>query len=165
MNTDMTLPQEVVEMVLIQRRPLHHFRGRGRFHRVPSRARDRSFDERFVRPAERRWAEHTYMPLDVYATPEAFVIQSDVPGVRAEDVDITIEGDTLTIKAALPEPEEDVEYSVRERVSGAYERTLHLNFAVQPDAVDATFENGVLTLTVPKATEAKPKKIEIRVGK
>ena len=152
-------------MVLIQRRPLHHFRERGRFHRVPYRARDRFFDEGFVRPVERRWAEHSYLPVDVYATPEAFIIQSDVPGVQPEDVDITIEGDTLTIKAALPEPPEDVEYSLRERVSGEHERTLHFNVPVQPDAVDATFENGVLTLTVPKAKEALPKKIEIKVGK
>ena len=151
-------------MVLIQRRPLHHFQGRRWFHRVPYRTRDRFFDERTVRPDERRWAEHATLPLDVYATSEAFVIQSDVPGVRPEDVDITIEGDTLAIKAALPEPVEDVEYSLRERVSGEYRRTLHFNVPVQPDAVDATFENGVLTLTVPKAEEVKPKKIEIKVG-
>jgi HSP20 family protein len=123
---------------------------------------NRLFDEGFVRPVERRWSHCDYLPVDVHSTPESFVIQADVPGVKPEDVDVTIEGDTLTIKAEAPKFEEDVEYVLHERPSEDLERTLHFNVPVQAEAAEATFENGVLTLVVPKADIVKPKKIEIR---
>ena len=146
-------------MVLIRRNSTP-FRDLDRF----QHAVDRLFDEGFVRPVQRRWSECDCLPVDVYSTPESFVIQSNVPGVKPEDVSITIEGDTLTIKVTLPGPSEGVEYSLRERPFGDYERTLHFNIPVKPEAAEASFENGVLVLTVPKADEVKPKRIEIKTG-
>ena len=114
-------------------------------------------------PAERR-VEHSRLPVDIYSTEEAFIVQSNVPGSNPEDVEITIEGDTLTIKATLPGPAEDVEYAIHERSSGAFERTFKLNVPVDAEAAEATFDNGVLVLTLPKAEEAKPKTIEVKTG-
>ena len=146
-------------MVLVRRnRSLNPWRELDRV----QRAMNRVFDEGFVRPVERRLGQCDCLPVDVHTTPESFVIQADVPGVKPEDVNVTIEGDTLTIKATLPEPLEDVEYSLRERSSGDFERTLHFNIPVQADAAEATFENGVLTLVVPKADVVKPKRIAIK---
>ena len=124
-------------------------------------AMNRFFDEGFVRPVERRLPQCDCLPVDVQTTPESFVIKADVPGDKPEDVNVTIEGDTLTIKATLPEPLEDVEYSLRERSGGDFERTLHFNVPVQADAAEATFENGVLSLVVPKADVVKPTRIAI----
>ena len=144
-------------MVLVQRRHLYpHFR----WNRA-NRAMNRLLRESLALPVERRLA-HSRLPVDIYSTQEAFVVQSNVPGAKPEDVEITIEDDTLTIKATLPGPAEDVEYAFRERSSGEYERTFKLNVPVNAEAAEATFENGVLTLTVPKAEEAKPKKIEVK---
>jgi len=125
---------------------------------------DRCFDRGFVRSIERRWSERGCLPVDVYSTPGAFVVRANVPGVDPEGVNVTIEGRTLTIKVNLPDLEQDVDYSLRERELGEYERTLSFNVPIQPEAVEATFENGVLTLTVPKAEEVKAKKIEIKTG-
>jgi len=147
-------------MVIIHRNLLSPFRELEHMRR----RMDRFFDEGFVRPIERRWSECGCLPLDVYATSEAFVIEANMPGVKPEDVNITIEGDVLTIKAHLPEPQEGVEYSLRERESGEYARTLSFNVPIQPETAEATFEDGVLTLTIPKAEEIKPKKIEIKTG-
>jgi HSP20 family protein len=100
----------------------------------------------------------------VYSTSEEFVVQANVPGAKPEDVSVTIEGDTLTIKAQLPDTLEGVEYSLRERDSGEYARTLSFSVPIQAEAAEANFENGVLTLIVPKAEEVKPKTIKIKAG-
>lgn len=128
------------------------------------RRMDRFWDEGFVRPWERRWSGCDCLPVDVYSTAESYVVRTNVPGVKAEDVNVTIEGDTLTIKATFPEPVSDVEYAVQERESGEYARTLSFSVPIQPEAAEAVFENGVLTLTIPKAEEVKPKTIKIKTG-
>ena len=147
-------------MVVICRNRLNPFRELENVRRTM----DRFFDEGFVRPIERRWSGRGCLPLDVYSTPEAFVVEANVPGVKPEDVNITIEGDTLTIKANLSEPQEGVEYSLRERDSGEYARTLSFNVPIQSEAAEATFEDGVLTLAIPKAEEAKPRTIKIKTS-
>jgi len=122
---------------------------------------DRLVEESFVRPgwvsAERR----NRLPLDVYSTSEELVIIASVPGVDAEDVDISIEGDNLHIKVDYKAPLENVDYIFQERPGGTFERTLTLNVPVQADKAEAVFEKGVLTLTVPKAEEIKPKVIKV----
>ena len=145
-------------MVLVKRRHSYPLYWRNVFpHTV------RRLYERVDRPAEQR-PDRYWLPVDAYATSESFVIQSNLPGVKPEDVVITIEDDTLTIKAVLPGSVEDVEYAIHERASGEYERTLRFNVPVDAEAAEATFENGVLTLTVPKAEEAKPRQIKVKTG-
>ena len=100
-------------------------------------------------------------PLDVYGTPAEFVITASVPGVNPESVEITFEGDVLTLRGEFPTALENVEYLMRERRYGQFSRSLSFNVPVNSDAIEATFEHGVLTVTVPKAEEVKPKTIKV----
>ena len=131
-------------------------------------AMDQLFEESFVRPRPRRrqdegLQEQLYrLPLDVYTTPEEIVVVASLPGLTPDEVDIAIEGDTLTIRGELRSPLENVEYLFQERGYGAVSRTLTLNVPVEADKAEALFENGVLTLTLPKAEETKPKVIKVK---
>ena len=127
-------------------------------------AMDRALDES-IRPLTvlRSIGDMAFMPMDVYQTPNELVIKATIPGVKPEDVDITITGDTLTISAEMKEEKvEKAEYLYRERRFGAATRTITLPKALKTDETHATFENGVLTLTIPKAEEAKPKQIKVK---
>ena len=129
-------------------------------------AMDRLLADSFVRP-ERRWSEGTAerplrLPIDAYSTPDEIVIVAALPGLTPEEVEIGFEGDTLTIRGQLRAPLENVDYVMQERASGAFSRTLTLNVPVEADKAEADFENGVLTLTLPKAEETKPKVIKVK---
>lgn len=126
-------------------------------------AMDRLFEDTFV-PARRREAaeERVYrLPLDAYVTPNEIVVLASVPGIKPEDVEITIEGDTLTIKGERPAPLENVDYVMRERPYGKFQRTLNINIPVDADKAEARYENGLLTLTIPKAEAVRPKTIQV----
>jgi HSP20 family protein len=127
-------------------------------------AMDRLFDESFVRPnaGAARSAERTYqLPLDAFTTNEALIVKASLPGINPDEVDITLDGDNLTLRATIKADDEQ-NYVIRERPSGTFTRTLALNVPIQPDKVSAEFKHGVLTLTLPKAEAAKPRKITIR---
>jgi HSP20 family protein len=102
------------------------------------------------------------LPIDVYTTPSEIVVKAPVPGVAPEDVDVTLEGDTLTIRAEVPGPQEDVEYIFQECPSGRYSRVLTLNVPIDVDNIEATFEHGLLTLKLPKSKPATPQSIKVR---
>ena len=102
------------------------------------------------------------LPLDVWANDEAFTIKAYLPGVDVEDVEITFEGEELSISGSYPEAEEEVEYTRSELYHGKFARTLTFNVDVNADEIEATFENGVLTLSVPKAEEVQPKRITVQ---
>jgi len=126
-------------------------------------AMDRLFEDSFV-PAGRREsaAEPTFrLPLDAYVTQNEIVVTANVPGVKPEDVEITLEGDTLTIKGERPGPIENVDYVMRERPFGKFQRTLNINIPVDADKAEARFEHGLLTLVIPKAEAVKPKTIAV----
>lgn len=124
---------------------------------------DRLVEESFVRPGWiNRRERMDRLPVDVYSTAEELVIVASVPGAEPEDVDISIEGDNLHIKVEYKPPLENVDYVFQERFYGTFERTLTLNIPVQADKAEAAFEKGVLTLTVPKAEEVKPKIIKVK---
>ncbi len=116
-------------------------------------------------PQQRGEEAGVRLPIDVYITEEAIVIQASLPGVAPEDVEITLEDSVLRIRGRFPEPqqEEGVEYVLRERACGCpFSRTLQLNVPVNSDEAEAEFEEGVLTLTLPKAEEVRPKVIRIK---
>jgi len=129
-------------------------------------AMDQLFEDSVVHPVRRRGEgslERPYrLPLDVYATPEEIVISASLPGLTPDEVDVIIESDTLTIRGELRPPLENVEYLFQERAYGAFSRTLTLNVPVKAEKAEATFGNGVLTLTLPKAEETKPKVIKVK---
>ena len=101
------------------------------------------------------------LPIDAYVTDQDVVIMASVAGVDPETVDITIEGDTLTIKGEISSPLENVSYLLQERAYGTFNRTLRFNIPVQADKAEASFDKGVLTLTIPKQEEIKPKTIRV----
>jgi len=103
-------------------------------------------------------------PIDVHQTPDEIVVTAALPGLKAEDVDITITGQTLAIRGEFKADEsidrDQVLY--RERRFGTFHRQLELPLRVRGEAASATFEDGLLTLHVPKAEEVKPRQIEVK---
>lgn len=129
-------------------------------------AMDRLFEEPFFRPWG-MWRRGTpeeplRLPVDVYTTPEEIVIVASVPGLLPEEVDVSIQGDTLTIRGELRPPLDNVQYLFQERPYGPFTRSLVLNVPVDVDKAEVTLENGVLTITLPKAEEIKPKTIKVK---
>jgi HSP20 family protein len=102
------------------------------------------------------------LPIDAYATEDAFVLTAHLPGVNPEEVEITFEGEELTIRGAFQPQPENVEFLKRELYHGGFERRLTFNVPVNADAIEATYELGVLTLRVPKAEAIKPKQIKVQ---
>ena len=99
---------------------------------------------------------------DLYATDEALVLEMTLPGLTGEDLDISVEGRQLTIKANLPEIDrEGRRYWFRGIVRGEISRSITLPSTIDVDAISARVENGVLRMTMPKALEAKARKIAI----
>ena len=131
---------------------------------------DRFWDDPF-------WGFHGYtsqlkrdnpMPIDVTSDENQVVIQASLPGVKPEDVNVTIEDNRLTIEGQVNSVEETEKdrYVIRERHPGSFYRSLALPKDLQDDNVEARFENGVLTLTLPRVPEVKPqaRTIEIKAG-
>jgi HSP20 family protein len=129
-------------------------------------AMDRLFEESFVRPRAGWLAPlgDGSLAVDMYETDEEVVVKTTVPGVKSEDIDVSITGDLLTIKGETKTEEkvEKANYIRQERRYGAFSRSLTLPSTVVADKATAEFENGVLTLTLPKAEEVKPKTIKVK---
>jgi HSP20 family protein len=129
------------------------------------RAMDRMLDDAFARGTETRGTGAWMLPMDAFITEDAIIIQADVPGITADELDITLEGDTLTIRGEIKRQEQDKkQYIMLERPIGKFERTLNINTPIDHDKVEAAFENGVLTLTLPKAEAVKPRQITVKGG-
>jgi HSP20 family protein len=133
--------------------------------------RPMSLFEDIDRLADRMWNSWTPFTLaegrvpstDMYEEKDELVMKAELPGIEQKDLDITLEGDRLTITAEKKEEEvEDAEHHTRERYYGKYYRSVTLPYPVKEDKISATLDNGVLELRLPKADEAKPKKIEIK---
>jgi HSP20 family protein len=105
------------------------------------------------------------LPLDAYATDEEIVILASVPGVDPDEVEITLEGDNLTIKGEIKPPMENVDWLLNERAYGQFSRTLILNVPVNIENAEAHFDQGVLKLVLPKAEETRPKTIKVKTKK
>lgn len=124
---------------------------------------DRMFEDSFVRPTWRTEGSRVLRPpLDIYTTDEDIVVLMSVPGVKPEEVDITVEGDTVTIRGEIKPPLENVDYVVQERASGPFRRVITLNVPVEADKAEASFKDGILTLTLPKAEETRPRVIKVQ---
>ncbi|MDI3341773.1 MAG: Hsp20/alpha crystallin family protein [Sphaerobacter sp.] len=141
-------------------------------------AMDQLIRESFIRPAEaiaRVSGLGMSIPIDVRDTDDAYIITASMPGVRPEDVNIQVTGETLQISGETREEREELKapegearhgtWLVRERRHGRFERTITLPSAVKADAAEAMLENGVLTLRLPKAEGARSRTIPIRTGR
>ncbi len=128
-------------------------------------AMDRLFDDAFTRPLSIQdgWSMST-PAIDMYQTDNEVVVKASIPGMKADDVQINITGDVLTLKGEFKQEDERKEraWHIREQRFGSFERSVALPTAVKTDKADAVFENGILTITLPKADEVKPKTINIK---
>ena len=133
-------------------------------------AMDRLFEDSFVSPLTWRTingaADTVTPPIDVHETPDELVVTAALPGMNAEDVEITMTGQTLTLRGEFKADEEISrdQYLYRERRFGSFSRSVQLPVRVQGERAEATFTDGVLTLRIPKAEEVKPRQIRITAG-
>ena len=126
-------------------------------------AMDRLFDDAFTRPVGLSGV--SAMPaIDMYQTGDEVVVKATLPGLKAEDVHITVTGETLTLRGEYKQENEQKEttYHIREQRSGSFERSLLLPTDVKSDKAKADFEDGILTITMPISEEVKPKSITIK---
>ncbi|MFI0467636.1 MULTISPECIES: Hsp20/alpha crystallin family protein [Saccharopolyspora] len=104
------------------------------------------------------------MPMDAYRRGEEYVVEFDLPGIDPESLEVTAEHNTLTVRAqrtATESSSSDVSYLVAERPTGTFARQLQLGAALDADRVQAEYRNGVLTLRIPVAEQAKPRRINV----
>jgi len=107
----------------------------------------------------------TVMPMDLYRAGDHYVLHVDLPGADPGTIDVNVEDRTLTIRAQRTgHTEQDVQWLAKERPSGTYARQLTVGRGLALDAISATYADGVLTLDIPVAEEAKPRRIEVQHG-
>ena len=125
---------------------------------------NRLFDtsmRRGARTSDGQW----FAPCDIYEEKDKLVVRMDLPGLRKEEVKVTLQEGILTIRGERKlEAPKDATFYTQERVSGTFTRTIQLPVGVDAGKIDANFRDGVLQVTLPKSEAAKPKQIEVKVG-
>jgi HSP20 family protein len=123
-------------------------------------------EESFVRPATIQNGKNFVPALDLSETAEGYLVEAALPGVKPEDVEITVENNVLMIKGETRQEVDDKQRNFHrvERRFGSFQRTIGLPTTVKADAIQASLTNGVLRLEIPKAEEVKPRKISVNVG-
>jgi HSP20 family protein len=133
---------------------------------------EQRFEEAFGRPflpmlwrrlpaEERGWAP----PIEVFEKEDKFVVKADLPGMKREELDVSMVGDTLTIKGERKSETEvkEEDYYCCERAYGSFLRSITVPTGVDTEKIEASYENGVLEVILPKAPEVKPKKVDVSV--
>jgi HSP20 family protein len=106
-----------------------------------------------------------WMPMDAYRRGDSVEVLFDLPGVRPDSIDLTVEKNVLTVKAERQYwPDEGAEVLARERTQGTFSRQVLLGEALDADRIEAHYDHGVLRVTLPVAERAKPRKVEIHTG-
>ena len=128
----------------------------------PYRDVDRLFQQ-LVGDSSRR-AASLAIPMDAYRKEDQFLLQFDIPGVDAESIELTVDNNTLTVRAERRAPllAESIEALIAERPHGLFTRQILLGDNLDTTKIDAQYSDGVLTLAIPVAEEAKPRRIDIR---
>ncbi len=123
------------------------------------------FDRLFERPSTQSASEWS-IALDVAENEDVYMVKATVPGINPDDMEIVLEDNVLTLKGEIlrDEETEDVKFHVRERRFGSFSRSIRFPVAVDADAVEATYSNGVLSLNIPKAEAVKPKRITVNAS-
>lgn len=122
---------------------------------------DRFFEESTVQEPK-TWN----LPLDVIENEDGYVIKASIPGVDAENLNVVLEDNVLTVKAEVEAEElaENEQIHIRERRTGSFNRSLRFPVDVNGDEISANYTNGVLSLNVPKSEEVKPKQINVTIN-
>jgi HSP20 family protein len=118
-------------------------------------------------PTQARWVEAPAFPaMNVWTNEGSAVVTAELPGLDPEDIDISVVNDTLTLKGKrdADECDQETRFHRRERGCGSFTRAFQLPFQVEPGKVEAKFEKGVLSITLPRAEADKPRKIAIKAG-
>jgi HSP20 family protein len=125
---------------------------------------DRLFD-RMLEGSSLGESALTVPPVDILEEDHQYVVKAELPGVNSEDVKITLQDDVLSIRGEKRREErvEEKNYHRLERSAGIFQRSFTLPSAVKSDQIEASFENGILTVTIPKAEDAKPREIEVKI--
>jgi HSP20 family protein len=123
-------------------------------------------EESFVRPRAGMAALTGAMPVDLSESDASYTVRTALPGAKADDVDISILGDTLRITAEIhgEKEKEGEKWLLRERRFGHFERTITLPNNIKAEGASADFNDGVLTITLPKSEAARPRQIQVRAG-
>src|SRR5258705_99207 len=152
-------------MALIRREETKPFIPREQLHRL-RRDVDRWFGFPFSTWPEATWAGTAGIPTDVIEEKDKFVITAELPGLKKEDVDISVEGNTLCICGERKQEQEEktADYYQCERAYGRFQRDITLPQTVDPSKISAEYKQGVLRITVPKTEQAKRKSIEIKTA-
>ena len=126
-------------------------------------AMDRLFDDAFTRPLSLRDA-WSVPAIDMYQTDDEIVVKASLPGIKADEVQINVTGEVLTLKGEIKHDEDKKEkaWHIHEQRYGSFERSVALPTDVVADKAKAEFENGILTITLPKAEEVKPRTITVK---
>lgn len=130
-------------------------------------AMDRLFDDAFTRPfslIREGGATWSSPAIDMYQTDNEVVVKAALPGIKADEVQIHVTGEVLTLRGETKHEEEknDRSWHIREHRWGAFERSVRLPTGVIADKAKADFDNGILTITLPKSEEVKPKTITVK---
>ena len=125
---------------------------------------DQLMDRRLIDYPDLEGERFSFLPLDVYQTEENVVVKASAPGLNPDDLNISITGDTLTIQGETSEEkeEEGAQFYLKERRASSFSRSITLPTMVKAEEASAEFKNGVLTLTLPKVEEVKPKTITVK---
>ena len=126
-------------------------------------AMDQLFNDAYTRPVSMSGVSAS-PAIDLYQDNDNVVVKAALPGLKAEDVEISVTGDTLSLRGEYKQESEkkDATYHIREQRYGSFERTIRLPIDVQTNKAEANFEDGILTITLPKAETVKPKMINIK---
>jgi HSP20 family protein len=126
---------------------------------------DRLFDNA---SPDHEWAQPPLwgLAVDVVENKDDFIVKASIPGINPDDLDVSYSDDTLTIKGEIKSDNEvkENQYHLRERRYGSFTRSISLPTKIKGGAIEASYQNGVVTLRLPKAEEVKPKRIAIKVG-
>jgi HSP20 family protein len=127
-------------------------------------AMDRLFDDAYTRPLSLRDGGWSSPAIDMFQTDDEIIVKAALPGIKADEVQINVTGEVLTLKGEMKQNQEMKEKSwhIREQRFGSFERSIALPTDVVADKAKADFENGILTITLPKAEEVKPKMITVK---
>lgn len=144
-----------------------------RWYEEPEHTRSGSELERIKREMNRLFSDFlgrgtpsfrtgVFPPVNVSEDSENIYLRSELPGIQPEEIDISVEGDTITLKGERKlKTAENVSFHRREREGGRFRRIVTLSTKIDPDAVKAAFKNGILKIVLPKAPEARPKQIKV----
>ena len=132
----------------------------------PFRELDRLTQQVFGQLGTGTWSRPSPMPMEAYRHGDELVVQFDLPGVDPESIDLHVEQDTLTVKAERRPAVtgDDVQTVVAERPYGVFSRQLFLGDTLDADRIEAQYDAGVLTVTIPVAEEARPRRIQVNAG-